>query len=68
MKIKVNGKEVCTSKAEYSKIPSNPRSSKNVSTPGSSIARMTECDTTWKLFKNDTFELETHYDFDKHPM
>jgi len=68
MKVKINGKEVCTSKAEYVNIPPNPRKLEGIPTPGSGIVKMTECITPWKILRGDKIELETYYDFDKHPI
>jgi hypothetical protein len=68
MKVYVNDKLVCTSKAEYSNVPRNPRNTKSVSVEWSSIGRMTECDTPFKLLRGDKIVIESFFDFEKHPM
>jgi hypothetical protein len=67
IKVKVNGKEVCSSKAEYIKSTSSTGLFTTVFAPIVTIMIMTECDTPWKLLKGDKIELEMYYDFDKHP-
>ena len=68
MKMKINDKEVCISKAEYIKLPPNPRTLENIPKPGGGIVKMTECNTPRKILKGDKIELEMYYDFEKHPM
>jgi hypothetical protein len=68
MKVFVNDKLVCTSTAEYAKIPPNPRITEGTPVIGSSITSMTECDTPFEFLRGDKLVLETTYDFEKHPM
>jgi hypothetical protein len=59
MKILVNGKVVCESKAEYTGLSGDAQ--------WDTIKGMTQCKTSVPVKKGDKLVIEAAYDLDKHP-
>jgi hypothetical protein len=63
--VKINGKEICASTAEYGG-PGAVRKSKDGKV-WETIRTMTNCPGPVKVNKGDKLALEARYDFDAHP-
>jgi hypothetical protein len=63
--VKINGKEICTSTAEYGGPGASRKSSDG--TIWNTIREMTYCPSPLKVKKGDKLELEARYDLELHP-
>lgn len=66
MNIKINGKLVCTSKANYQPASRSSQPGNDASTV--QLTGMTPCNNSIKVAAGDKFDTETFYDFGAHPM
>lgn len=66
MKIKINGKLVCSSKAEYVTLPKNPRTPTTNVRPWQKLIRMSPCNQMIKINAGDKLDMEAYYDFEAH--
>jgi hypothetical protein len=60
---KVNGKQICISKAEY-----GSSYSANTTSKWTTISKMTDCNDVVPVKKGDLVSLEAEYDTVKHPL
>jgi hypothetical protein len=60
----VNGKQICTSKAEYG----NSYSASPTAQKWTTISKMTDCNEVTPVKTGDLITLEALYDTDKHPL
>jgi hypothetical protein len=70
MVFKINGKEVCDSKAEYkaAKVGAHPElGSHGGEADGGMISNMSDCMNGIDVKKGDRIEAEAYYDMEKHP-
>ena len=58
MSLQINGKDVCVSKAEYTKIDANY----------DTIFKMSECPENIPIKKGDILTLKSVYDLKRHPL
>ena len=64
MVVKLNGKEICTSKANYGSVAGVGGDTK----PWTTIKTMSECDEAIPVKKGDTISIDAIWDKEAHPL